>query len=1072
MSCSWTRFFPFLFSLVLLCPKYHFIYFLGYYIPISTQISTTDIPYDPVISGSKHTAQNTCHSLLSKYVQLVYPKTFCLSTRRTVALVFIFLRANTHNHSTPLRLQEMQPRSTSNSMTCVNQERTASDIPSFCHSSHETRIPLVSSSFPSHPQFSSPTPSTEALPQQYSPQKRDCAVTEEHSTNLTTINRRARAEPIAPIADPFLIESILAATQASANAVSEEYAPAKCETPVSTDSCDDLKNGVSSYNPFTGSNMSSSNSAVLHRSSSESFQEADSLLEQRASTLFVVDKDAYPDDKQISDHPPHLRRPTGLRSIPQASIAARTDNQAAKASPDFNEDAHGSQEQESSMMFAQSSFLNQNDVTFPDLATPDVRPTLPEVSRTASKSRHTSPTDGNNSLNWARKELPTDLKSKQSDFFDSHDNKESSPLCSAPTSSPNAIKESLRKVSPMGDADNVDYANTAINLSQIATDVSSPPSQSGGSPDNDISASAPEDPSIPVPYPIPIPDEQAEKFTSRLKRRRRNSQISNDPTLSSFDKFDSKISTPVGQLRASYSPDGSSSSYLSNSPPPAPQTPKEYRKKADHESSASEEVPLGAKRNQIKTSPTPKTSFSRVAKTRTPTKLTRPSSRSIINDTTILPGSRRQNDEANRKAPLGTKHISHPGITSTLMGHSDHGHSNGTRIPIRKSPRLSRRADESNCVNYKVGPHSSGGKTNVRNNEKRTVAEEAGDKACTKRRHRIPHSKHCSSLQEGSEPTKRIRRIIMRSCDTPSEQTKDSTPASNSRFPSDVMRDILNAKVERGDIDPKKAQHIVDRLNVPDPSDSDNDSSAFKSPDRKGRSRRNMNMLRDDRKNSRKSKKLTNETSFSRRKSNTRQNAGETKDGLTESGTISRGKRDGHTEDKDRDGQALRIVLQAIKTQRKKKEFPERLFTTMESEELSILRVAFEVHYPQPPSNLQAQASFERTYGMAMTQRMIEGLWKKELQPWSDRWWNLYHKFNDEAREIKKMKPRHANPTIKMSEAKRWAKEFYERNGPARIRLSESMKSAPTSCQQEAANRNTNSCSSSKTDDKSMDNSD
>lgn len=131
----------------------------------------------------------------------------------------------------------------------------------------------------------------------------------------------------------------------------------------------------------------------------------------------------------------------------------------------------------------------------------------------------------------------------------------------------------------------------------------------------------------------------------------------------------------------------------------------------------------------------------------------------------------------------------------------------------------------------------------------------------------------------------------------------------------------------------------------------------------------------------------------------------------------------------------LRLKVEAIppRKKRKKDPFPERMFTQMESEELSTLRIAFIDHYEPPPSNLQAQARFERIYKMEMTEGMIQGLWENELKPWSNRWWDFYSKFNDMAREKKKEKPRNLRPTVRQLEAKHWAQEFFDEHGPARI---------------------------------------
>lgn len=129
----------------------------------------------------------------------------------------------------------------------------------------------------------------------------------------------------------------------------------------------------------------------------------------------------------------------------------------------------------------------------------------------------------------------------------------------------------------------------------------------------------------------------------------------------------------------------------------------------------------------------------------------------------------------------------------------------------------------------------------------------------------------------------------------------------------------------------------------------------------------------------------------------------------------------------------LAIVGMRGRKVRKSQELPDRQFSQLTSDELSILRMAFVKYYPTPPSNLQAQARFEQLYGMTMTTKMVQGLWKNELEPWSKRWWDFYGMFNDIAREHKLLKPRDRDPTIKDHEAERWAKQFYKKHGDARV---------------------------------------
>lgn len=137
--------------------------------------------------------------------------------------------------------------------------------------------------------------------------------------------------------------------------------------------------------------------------------------------------------------------------------------------------------------------------------------------------------------------------------------------------------------------------------------------------------------------------------------------------------------------------------------------------------------------------------------------------------------------------------------------------------------------------------------------------------------------------------------------------------------------------------------------------------------------------------------------------------------------------------------QNMQISVTALKgaAKRKRGDFADYLFKKMTTDELAMIREAFIDHYPPPPSNMQAQGRFEQMYGREMSQAMINGLWKKELEPWSERWWKYYNEFNELARQRKLDKPRDRDPSLTKQELKRWAKAFYKSHGNARIPAAE-----------------------------------
>ncbi len=135
----------------------------------------------------------------------------------------------------------------------------------------------------------------------------------------------------------------------------------------------------------------------------------------------------------------------------------------------------------------------------------------------------------------------------------------------------------------------------------------------------------------------------------------------------------------------------------------------------------------------------------------------------------------------------------------------------------------------------------------------------------------------------------------------------------------------------------------------------------------------------------------------------------------------------------------LSLSIKAIPTRKRRRPSEGKLAEyqymrkRLSEEEMSILRVAFIKWYPTPPSNLQAQSRYEQQYGRQMSKRMIEGLWKRKLEPWSNRWWKFFQDFFDLAREKKKEKRADRDPTITKAEASAWSKEFHDKHGDADV---------------------------------------
>jgi hypothetical protein len=99
---------------------------------------------------------------------------------------------------------------------------------------------------------------------------------------------------------------------------------------------------------------------------------------------------------------------------------------------------------------------------------------------------------------------------------------------------------------------------------------------------------------------------------------------------------------------------------------------------------------------------------------------------------------------------------------------------------------------------------------------------------------------------------------------------------------------------------------------------------------------------------------------------------------------------------------------------------------------MSLVRLAFCVHYPPPPSNMAAAGRYELKYGRGMSKDMESALWVKELKPWSERWWSLYSMFGDVVREKKMAKSLDMCTNLSKADTKRWAAAFYKEHGDAK----------------------------------------
>ncbi|GJD10724.1 hypothetical protein Gasu2_49000 [Galdieria sulphuraria] len=70
----------------------------------------------------------------------------------------------------------------------------------------------------------------------------------------------------------------------------------------------------------------------------------------------------------------------------------------------------------------------------------------------------------------------------------------------------------------------------------------------------------------------------------------------------------------------------------------------------------------------------------------------------------------------------------------------------------------------------------------------------------------------------------------------------------------------------------------------------------------------------------------------------------------------------------------------------------------LEEEEVFNLLQAFRKYFPEPPSNLKAQQIIESMSGAVFTEQEELELWKKNLQPWSSRWYSKKDSFLKDAR--------------------------------------------------------------------------
>lgn len=131
--------------------------------------------------------------------------------------------------------------------------------------------------------------------------------------------------------------------------------------------------------------------------------------------------------------------------------------------------------------------------------------------------------------------------------------------------------------------------------------------------------------------------------------------------------------------------------------------------------------------------------------------------------------------------------------------------------------------------------------------------------------------------------------------------------------------------------------------------------------------------------------------------------------------------------------QPLDIVVEPIKERRKRgRRFADYLYRKLTEDDASLIRQAFIKYYRTPPSNGTMQGCYELKHGREMSEALKKELWETKLKPWSDRWWELYQKFGEVGREIKRRKEKKdVKPALNMRELTTAAKKFYEEHGNA-----------------------------------------
>lgn len=751
----------------------------------------------------------------------------------------------------------------------------------------------------------------------------------------------------------------------------------------------------------------------------------------------VVDVDRYPLEDERPRHP--LRRtswPTGLRSSPHAPTSAAHQLSGSSGVP--LSVTPGSCHATASYMHRDNSPLS---------------PETPEaVIRGASLRSDLSSTPPT-----PPKTPPLPQTIACVTFTDNEANQTQFPPQNFQPQETNVSKST----SPSHKENEKEDSDTPVNLSQIPTEISSPLSHSDSPPNvSDGAVNSSSRKSSPVSN---IPDLKIQ--SNDTPRPESKGVVSQNPGKSkSVATGQTAGSCPTANVKETSmtsrehqqtstphtgpnTPNVSRS--LSVSPPPAPNTPLPHSSNQGPQSSGSDEVPYGAKHK-------------RQGKLRTPecrttclnTRMYRKPSQNDLHKTTALPGSRKMQARLRRPANGFTegsclvagqeKKISVADSMNCSSGGEDSDFQE--RLPPSKEPACQtpkRRSSRLMCEpsrtvletpplgqnSRRSSPRISGMQT--RSGRKRGASEDDSEVPPSKRGHTASYcSRAVSSDPCQDAPIASCKLPLSPVADDRAESAltlelkKDEEPVKR-RDITDVVLEIVSAK---GGV---LSADCRNKLAIPDPSDSENDAEDVRLQGSKVVIKRKIaGSTKDGGQKSprRKARHRPNESPGKGRKPQRQRQKDEGEQ--ASKNVVLDG---GAGEEKEIRKNPLNVVVQSIKKRGpKKKRYPEHLFQTLETDELSALRRAFETFYKQPPSNMRAQANFELEYGTEMTPAMIKGLWENELKPWSDRWWQLYWQFNEEAREKKKEKPRTAKPMIKESEAKRWAKEFHERHGSAR----------------------------------------